>query len=117
MRSSFVALIVYTIVSGIVWISKRLIHGAEVPVPLEIQAMFMFLTAFMVTFYLSDVRKLRPVFTIFGAVLLFAVIGMLYTLLADLESLEETILILASFILGIFGQVLYSNWKLMERVD
>ncbi|ASJ09541.1 hypothetical protein A3L11_09975 [Thermococcus siculi] len=111
------ALVVSTIISGIVWIPERLLHGSEVAVPLEIQAMFIFLTAFMITFYLSNVRKLRPIFTIFGAVLLIGAIGVLYTLLTGLESIEETMLILASFLLGISGQVLYSNKKLMERID
>ncbi len=111
------ALIVSTVVSGVVWMYERILHGKYVPVPLEIQAILIFLAAFVSTFYITNARKLRPLFTALGMLLLVGVAGAIYLLLTRIESLEETFLILASFLLGVFGHVLYSNKKLMERVD
>ena len=111
------ALIVSTVVSGIVWIYERILHGKYVPVPLEIQAILIFFVAFVSTFYITNARKLRPLFTALGMFLLVGVAGTMYLLLTRIESLEETFLILASFLLGVFGHVLYSNKRLMERVD
>ncbi len=111
------ALIVSTIVSGIVWIYERILHGKYVPVPLEIQAIVVFIAAFMSTFYIYNARKLRPVLTALGALLLLLVLGTMYILLTRIESLEEKALLFSSFILGVFGHVLYFNGRLKERVD
>lgn len=111
------ALVVSTIVSGIVWIYERILHGARVGVPLEIQAVLIFFVAFASTFYITNAKRLKPVLTVLGAILLAGVLGAMYFLLTSTSSLEEAFLVLASFILGIFGHTLYFNRKLMERVE
>ena len=111
------ALMVSTIVSGIIWVYERLLHGGGIPVPLEIQAMVVFIAAFMSTFYIYNARKLRPVLTALGAILLLLVLGTMYLLLTRIESLEEKALLLSSFVLGVFGHALYFNGRLNERVD
>ncbi len=111
------ALIVSTAVSGIVWIYERIIHGKSVPIPLEIQAILIFFVASMSTFYITNARKLKPFLSVLGALLLMGVVGMIYFLLTKIESLEEVFLLLTSFILGVFGHILYSNGRLMERLD
>ncbi len=111
------ALVISTIVSGIVWIYERVLYGARVGVPLEIQAILVFFVAFTSTFYITNAKKLRLILTALGALLLAGVAGAMYLLLTRVDSLEEAFLVLASFILGVFGHALYFNRKLMERVE
>ena len=111
------ALVISTIVSGIVWIYERVLYGARVGVPLEIQAILVFFVAFTSTFYITNAKKLRLILTALGALLLAGVAGAMYLLLTRVDSLEEAFLVLASFILGVFGHTLYFNRKLMERVE
>ena len=111
------ALIVSTIISGIVWVYERLILSNSIPMPLEIQAMVVFLVAFAATFYITNARRMRRGYLIAGAFLLLLALWGLEAVLAGVESMEERVLIAASFILGIVGHVLYSNRRLMERVE
>ncbi|AEK73997.1 hypothetical protein GQS_10520 [Thermococcus sp. 4557] len=111
------ALIVSTIISGGIWIYERVVHSKAVPIPLEIQAMVVFLVAFAATFYITNARKMRHGYAITGAVLLLLALWGVETVLSRVESAEERILIVSSLILGIIGHVLYSNRKLMERVE
>ncbi|QDA32445.1 hypothetical protein FH039_08060 [Thermococcus indicus] len=110
------ALIVSTIISGVIWIYERAVHSKAIPIPLEIQAMVVFLVAFAATFYITNAGKMRRGYAITGALLLFLALWGVKTLLGRVES-EERILIVSSLVLGIIGHVLYSNRKLMERAE
>ncbi|WP_245610437.1 hypothetical protein [Thermococcus celericrescens] len=79
--------------------------------------MVVFLVAFAATFYIINARKMRHGYAITGAVLLFLPLWGVEAVLSRVESAEERILIVSSLVLGIVGHVLYSNRKLMERVE
>ncbi|CAD5244613.1 hypothetical protein [Thermococcus camini] len=111
------ALIVSTILTGVIWIYERTVHSKAVPIPLEIQAMVIFLIAFAATFYITNARTMKHGYAVTGAVLLFLALWGVEAVLSRVESAEERVLIVSSLALGIVGHVLYSNRKLMERVE
>ena len=111
------ALMVSTILSGIVWVYHTVMTGRSIPIPLEIQAMAVFLGAFFVAFYPYNVRKLSPFYRLLGATLVVAIVLSFLFAFSRFESVEEKILITSSFIFGILGHSLYFRSALREKLE